>query len=112
MQHLPPRESTYRQALVISTAGNVLSQSFGKVTPSESSPSKSLCFSAVGVVCAPSTNTERGFFIREKNVTTAVQEPKLGEAMGAAHSGADHSGRPYANQTPPRSIQASPEELS
>lgn len=109
-----PTFTTYRpsQALVISTAGNVLSQSFGKVTLSESSPSKSLCFSAVGVVWASITTPEHGFFTREKNLTTAVQKPNKERSgrpvseeillpwMLAAHSGADLSGRPYVNQTP------------
>lgn len=78
------------------------------------------CFCAVGVVCASITTPEHGFFTREKDLTTAVQEPNKersgrpvsGEIlllwMLAAHSGADHSGRPYVNQTPPGSIHARP----
>lgn len=70
----------------------------------------------------PITTPDRGFFTREKNLTTAVQEPnkeRSGRQVSeetlllgtrAAHSGADHSGRPYTNQTPPRSLQASPGE--
>lgn len=58
----------HSQALVISPAGNVLSQSFGKVTPSEIGPSKSLCFSAVGVVWA-----SRPF--PEHSLRTGEQEP-------------------------------------
>lgn len=54
------------QALVISTAGNVLSQTFGKVTPSMISPSKSLCFSAVGGVWASIPFPEQSLFTGEK----------------------------------------------
>lgn len=99
---------------------DVLSQAFGKVTPSGSSPSKSLCFSAAGVVWASITTPEHRFFTREMDLTTAVQEPNKEMSarqaseeipllwMLAAPSGADHNGRPAGNQTPPGSIQARP----
>lgn len=98
----------------------MLSQSFGKVTPSESSPSKFLYFSAVGVVWISITTPKHGFFTGEKDLITAVQEPNKERSgrqvseeilplwMLAAHSGADHSGRPHVNQTPPGSRQGSP----
>lgn len=66
MQQSPAQN--HSQALVISPAGNVLSQSFGKVTPTEIGPSKSLCFSAMGVVWA-----SRPF--PEHSLRTGEQEP-------------------------------------
>lgn len=56
----------------------------------------------------------------KKDLITAVQEPNKERSgrqvseeilplwMLAAHSGADHSGRPHVNQTPPGSRQGSP----